>query len=347
MLDKTTRPRDAVQRTAATVALVRTAPQRERVFEDVQRAMELAHWHDYITAGAEIALKPNLGWDKLIPGAISAPWVVEGVIIALKDYAGKLFMVESNQVVVNVEKVFRLSGMADICRRHNIPWVNMSRGQFVRMRDPERLVLKDVHLPEILTRTELITLPLLKTHNKTTLSGAIKNQWGCLETLRHNFHPVLPEALVDLNTLVRPRFAVMDGTVGLEGDGPKSGRPKEMNVILASANLVGIDSVAARIMGFDPSAVHHLTLCAQHGLGSLPGRFALTGDPVESVAQPFVPAAHNAVSGLEMILRQSFVERLIFKTPLLWIPAWGARRYYDLWDWRVGRKLRREFFARS
>ena len=118
----------------------------------------------------------------------------------------------------------------------------------------------------------MITLPLLKTHNKTTLSGAIKNQWGCLETLRHNFHPVLPEALVDLNTLVRPRFAVMDGTVGLEGDGPKSGRPKEMNVILASANLVGIDSVAAQVMGFDPSAVTHLTLCAPARPGIAAGR---------------------------------------------------------------------------
>ena len=147
MLDKTTRSPEAAQRTAAPVALVRTAPQRERVFEDVQRALDLAHWRDYLTPGAEIALKPNLGWDKLIPGAISAPWVVEGVIIALKDYAGRLTMVESNQVVVDVEKVFRLSGMADICRRHNIPWVNMSRGKFVRLRDPERLVLKDVHIP--------------------------------------------------------------------------------------------------------------------------------------------------------------------------------------------------------
>ena len=59
------------------------------------------------------------------------------------------------------------------------------------------------------------------------------------------------------------------------------------------------------------------------------------------------PRPITRVSGLEMILRQSIVERLIFKTPLLRIPAWGARRYYDLWDWRVGRKVRQEFFARS
>jgi uncharacterized protein (DUF362 family) len=334
-------------RVAAPVALVRTAPQRERVLEDVHRAMELAGWREFVTPGADIALKPNLGWDKLIPGAISAPWVVEAVILAIQSYVGKIYLVEANQVVVNVEKAFRLTHLDEVCRRHNVTWLNMSRSPFVSRRDPDRLVLKDVNIPEILTRTELITLPVLKTHNKTTLSGAIKNQWGCLETLRHNFHLVLPQALVDINSLVPLRFAVMDGTVGLEGDGPKSGRPKEMNVVLASGNPVGIDSAAARLMGFDPLSIAHLTLCASHGLGSLPDDFPMVGDWVEDMAETFTPASHNAVSWLELALRQSFIETLLFKTPLLRIPSWGACRYYDLWDWFVGRKLRAEFFAHS
>jgi len=334
------------KRATAPVALVRTQAERESVFAAVRQAMERAGWQDFITPGADVALKPNLGWDKLIPGAISAPWVVEAVILAIRDYVGKIYMVEADQVVVNVEKVFRLTRLNDICARHNVTWVNMSRGDHVRVRDPERLVLHDVRIPEILTRTELITLPLLKTHNKTTVTGAIKNQWGCLQALRHNFHPVLARALVDVNTLVQPRFAVMDGTIGLEGDGPKSGRPKEMNVVLASGNLVGIDATAARIMGFDPAAIEHLRLCADHGLGAVDG-FDVAGETIDAVAQPFVPAHHNAVSGLEMLLRQPLLEWLIFKTPVLRIPSWGARRYYDIWDWREGRRLRRELFARS
>jgi hypothetical protein len=95
----------------------------------------------------------------------------------------------------------------EVCKKNNVEWVNMSRGKFVEITDKSRLVLKHIHIPEILTRTELITIPVMKTHNKTVITGAIKNQWGCLQELRHNFHLVLSEALVDVNAIVRLRFA--------------------------------------------------------------------------------------------------------------------------------------------
>jgi len=332
-------------RSTAPVAILRTEP--DAVKDDVMRAMDLARWREFISPGADIALKPNLGWDKLIPGAISAPWVVEAVILAIRDYVGSIYLVESDQVVVDVERVFRLSRLDAVCRRYGVTWVNMSKGRFVRHKNTEHLVLHDVRIPEILTHTELITLPVMKTHNKTILSGALKNQWGCLETLRHNFHPVLSRALVDVNLLVQPRFAVMDGTVGLEGDGPKSGSPKEMDVILASGNLVGLDATAAQLMGFNPETIEHLQLCAKHGLGSMPGAFDLKGDPWQELWSPFKPARHNAVSWLELALRRSLFEWLIFKTPLLHLFAWGARRYYDFWDLWVGRRLRTAFFRNS
>jgi len=337
----------AEQRASAPVALIETRPDKERVFEDVRRAMELAEWKRFITPGADVSLKPNLGWDKLIPGAISAPWVVEGVIIAIKDYVGKIYVVESDQVVVDVRDVIRVTRIDEVCRRQGVEWVNMSQGQFVHVSDSERLTLRHINIPEILARTELITLPLLKTHNKSTITGAIKNQWGCLQTLRHSFHPVLSQALVDVNTLVQPRFAVMDGTVGLEGNGPKSGVSREMNVILASGNLVGIDATAARLMGFDPAQIEHLALCEQHGFGSMGSALKVVGDTVEQHQQPFVPARHNAVSFVEFALRGSFLDWLVFRTPLFKLMCWGARRYYDLWDLFVGRRQRREFMASS
>ncbi len=214
---------DRAARQTAPVAVVATAPDRERVIADTRRAMELADWTRFVTPGADLALKANLGWDKLIPGAISAPWVVEGVILTVRERAGRVFLVESDQVVLDVERAVRLTGLLELCRRLDVTWCNMSCGATVRVRDDRRVVLRDVNIPEILTRTELITLPLVKTHNKTTVTGALKNQWGCLESLRHTFHLVLTDAIADVNCLIQPRFAVMDGTVGLEGNGPKSG----------------------------------------------------------------------------------------------------------------------------
>ncbi len=335
------------RRTYAPVSIVRTLPQKEQVLEDVKKAMRLSNWRDFVSHGADIALKPNLGWDKLISGAISAPWVVEAVILTIRDYVGKIFLVESNQVVVDVEKALKLSGLDEVCRRLDVTWVNMSKGNYVKIKTSDGLVLQEINIPEILTNTELITLPLLKTHNKTVISGAIKNQWGCLQELRHNYHPILPQALVDINRVLQPRFAVMDGTVGLEGDGPKSGIPKEMNLILASGNLVGLDAVGARLMGFDPINLGFLKLCSENGLGPMNGSLTIKGESVEDIRNNFLPAKHNPVSWLELVLRKPLIEWLVFKTPFLKIPAWGARRYYDFWYYFVGKKLREDFFQKS
>ncbi|MBM3335407.1 DUF362 domain-containing protein [Candidatus Sumerlaeota bacterium] len=310
--------------------------------------MEEAEWTRHVSRDSTVALKVNLGWDKLIPGAISAPWVVEGVIRTVKDYARKVCLVESDQVVVNVERALRLTRIDRLCRDYGVEWINMSKGKYVSVRDESRLALKDIRIPEILTRAEIITLPVMKTHNKSVITGGIKNQWGCLPTLRHNFHLVLSEALVDLNTILRPRFAVMDGTVALEGNGPKSGEPKEMGLVLASGDLVALDTVAAQVMGFNPLEIEHLCLCARHGLGKMNMKeISVVGEQISSVAQPFKPAKHNAVSWLELALRKSFFCWLVFKTPMLGLFCWGARRYYDLWDGFVGRRLRDKFMRTS
>ena len=332
--------------TSARVSVVRTKP--GDVIGDVRKAMELADWQRCITRGAEVSLKVNLGWDKLIPGAVSAPWVVEGVIQTIRDYVGRIYLVESSQVVVDVEDALRMTRLDRVCEKYGVEWVNMSRAGFARVRDDRRLVLKDVLIPEILTRTEVITIPLMKTHNKSTITGAVKNQWGCLRELRHNYHLVLSEALVDVNAIVKPRFAVMDGTIGLEGNGPKSGAPKEMNLLLASGDIVALDVTAAQIMGFDASSIEHLQLCAQHGLGrGAQADIEVVGERIADVRGAFEPARHNAVSWLELVLRKSFFRWLIFETPLLRLFCWGARRYYDVWDGFVGRKLRAQIMRTS
>ncbi|MCP4897751.1 MAG: DUF362 domain-containing protein [bacterium] len=339
-------PPTALERAQADVALVATGPSHQQVLDSVREAMELANWQHYISRGAAVSLKPNLGWDKLIPGAISAPWVVDAVIKTIRDHVGEIHVVEADQVVLSAKRALCVSGIDAVCERNGVQYHNMSKEPTVRVEGVNRRVLQDVRIPEILTRTELITLPLIKTHNKTDITGALKNQWGCLETLRHHFHLVLSDALADVNSLIQPRFAVMDGTVGLEGDGPKSGIPKEMNLVLAYANLVGIDAIAASLMGFDPSTVDHLKTCAEDGLGSIDG-FQIHGESLQDHATAFIPSEHNAVSWLELALRRSTLQRLAFHSPLFPLLCWGARRYYDLWDLFVGRRRRTKFLAKS
>jgi uncharacterized protein (DUF362 family) len=228
--------------------------------------------------------------------------------------------------------------MDEICRRYGLEWVNLSRVSYVRCTVPDPLRISELDLPEILTRTVLVTVPVMKTHNKTVITGAIKNQWGCLPMFRHNYHLVLDAALADINTVARPCFAMMDATVGLEGNSPKSGKPKVVDRLLASGDFVALDAVAAKIMGFEPERIGHLNQCVAAGLGvSDLQRITTVGDDDLSLNLHFVPANHNAVSWFELALRRRpALRKLFFDTRLFGICCKITLAYYAAWYYGLG-----------
>lgn len=334
------------------VSITRVGASRSRreVIDAVRRAMDLAHWDDFLPAGADVALKPNLGWDLFLPGAITSPWALEGVVETIRDRVGTIYVIESDQVVVDVEKALRLSRIDRVCRDHGLTWVNMTRQPTRTVPLANGRVLKELVVPEILLRTTLVTVPVIKTHNKTVITGAIKNQWGCLPKFRHNYHLVLDAALADINSVALPRFAVMDATVGLEGNSPKSGIPRVVDRILASADPVALDAVAATIMGFDPARIAHLAECVAAGLGTADlERIATVGDDGPTLNLGFVPAHHNAVSWLELVLRKRpALRRLFFDTALFGVCCRATVGYYAAWYHLLGiGRRRRDQILRS
>jgi uncharacterized protein (DUF362 family) len=315
----------------------------ETVGEDVpgavRRALEAAEWTKAVPKGADVALKVNLGWDLFIPGSITSPLVTEALIEAIRGHVARIYMVESDQVLEDVEKAYHDSGMAEVCRRTGVRWVNMTRGATTPHVEPGNAVLKRIEVPQILKDTVLITVPVMKTHAKTRLSGAIKNQWGCIGKMRHEYHLVLDDALADLNFVMRPALAFMDATVALEGNGPKSGHPVVANLVLCSRDPVALDTVQARIMGIDPASVEHLARCAARGIGTNDlARIEIRGVQPGEARVRFEPAKHNAVSLVETLLRKSFLKRVFFNTPIFSLCLFGAKSYYRLWTWRAGRK---------
>jgi uncharacterized protein (DUF362 family) len=129
-----------------------------------------------------------------------------------------------------------------------------------------------IHLPDYFFGKNIVHLPTVKTHMYTTTTGAMKNAFGGLLTkYRHYTHSWIHETLVDLLAIqkeIHPGiFATMDGTTAGNGSGPRLMQPVVKNVILASADQVAVDAVAAKLMGFDPLSIKYIRLAHERGLG--------------------------------------------------------------------------------
>jgi uncharacterized protein (DUF362 family) len=320
---------EAPLRRSAVVAL---EPVHDDVRAAVRRALAAIDFRTVLPAGVPVALKVNLGWDLFVPGSITSPQVVEALVHELRDHVGPLCIVEADQVLEDIERAARASGMLALCDRLGVRWINMTREPTVPVDAPQNRILKRIDVPRILTEARLVTVPVMKTHAKTVLSGALKNQWGCLPTMRHAYHPVLDDAIADLNHVLRPALALMDGTVGLEGNGPKSGRPRIADRILCSTDPVALDTIQAIVMGLDPRRVPHLVRAAERGIGTCDReRIEVRGLVPERSVVRFRPARHNAVSRLETVLRASVLRRVVFDTPMFRACLVGAKLYYRAW----------------
>jgi uncharacterized protein (DUF362 family)/Pyruvate/2-oxoacid:ferredoxin oxidoreductase delta subunit len=138
----------------------------------------------------------------------------------------------------------------------------------------------------VLDSDGVISLPKLKAHGFEKFTGCIKNQFGCIPgLLKGEFHVKLPDAidfarmLVDLDTFVRPRLYIMDGITAMEGNGPRGGNPKQMNVLLLSEDPVALDATVCRMINLDLNLVPTVKFGTESGRGvSAQNAVELVGD---------------------------------------------------------------------
>ncbi len=320
------------------------------VFRAVRKAMELANWEKYVK-GKKLVLKVNVVWDKIYPSCTTTPMVIEGVLKVIKSSQKikpeKITIVDTDTAaIMRADISFRIQGIEKMAKKYGARVVNLSQTEFKVIHFKKALVLHRLKISRILLEADtIITMPVLKTHSYSSMTGALKNQWGCIHDLRHNFHMVLHQAIADVNNFFKHKisFALMDGLFGMEGKGPKTGRPRKVGYILASPDRVALDTTAAQVMGINPKSVKHITYAQQVGVGSM--KTKIVGDPLPKF-QFEQASKSNLVMATEMWLRHrgKWMEWLMFdaKSPFLLLLRWSAKVYYDLWYQFVGINYVRE-----
>ena len=281
----------------ARVAVLKTTP--DSVLDDVGRVMHLAGYRDVISKEHDTALKINISWHKWYPACSTTPWQLEGVIRTMlaDGYRKELIHACHNRTVVVSARVGeRANRHLGVVNKYGLRNIHLYEDQdWIRYEPKGKIrVLRDIyphgiHIPRRFVGENIIHLPTVKTHVFTTTTGAMTNAFGGLLTeRRHWTHPVIHETLVDLlmiqKRIHRGVFAVMDGTFAGDGPGPRCMTPHVKNVILASADQVAIDAVAAKLMGMDPMQIKFIRLAHEAGLGcGDPRDIQIAGD--QSAAQ--------------------------------------------------------------
>ena len=323
--------------------------------------MHLAEYQKFVSKNTDTLIKLNLSWTKYFPACSSQPWQLEGVVKTLIEDGfskQKLLPVENKTVVTNPAKGARNNKWLPVLQKYGLNFTPLPDVEWVKYNFKHELLKlneiwpEGVEIPKMFLDKNVIHLPTLKTHGHSQTTGAIKNAFGgLLKEVRHYAHKYIHEVLVDLvimqNELHPGIFAVMDATVCGDGAGPRTMLPKIQNFILASADSVAIDAVAAKMMGYNPMEIPYIRMCDEMGLGTgNPDNIEILGEDISSVNFGFETKKSLVIWGDQMLRKGSlrFLEKPLLHSPLVvWAP-FASNLYHDfLWYPTIGKKRIDEF----
>ena len=289
----------------------------DNIASALKEALKAADWTQHIRG--KVFIKPNLCSKHYIQGAVTNPQVLFHLIGILRDRAEEVIVGESNGYNYCCNDALVMTGTKKIVEKAGGKAINLSEDEIVNVENPETLILRDFPLPKTLVEADsLVDIPVMKTHEFTNYSGAIKNLFGCIPNNRRIFlHPNFNEVLHDLLVLLKPKFAVMDATFSMEGNGPNRGIIIPMNLILTSSDLVSIDKLCCEIMGIDWTEISYLKFIDKH-LQREESEIQVIGEKIENIKRKFLlPYADLAVRAQRWVYKNYFLTRLCFGTPFL------------------------------
>ena len=210
----------------------------------------------FINPGDKVLIKPNMVDGASPDRAVTThPEVIRAVIRVLSEM-GAIAVVGDSPGVIPCYKAAERSGILAVCQEEKIQLLPFT--QTTELVFPAGRTLKKVVLAgEIKEVDKIISLAKMKTHTLMGVTGAVKNLFGFIVGpqkaqfhLRMKNRTDFAAMLIDLNELIKPVLYIVDGIVGMEGDGPRNGLPKRTGIILAGANGYAVDLVMADKMGF-------------------------------------------------------------------------------------------------
>jgi uncharacterized protein (DUF362 family) len=252
--------------------------------------------------GKRVVLKPNLveyHRDKVIN---THPHVVAAAIeLCRREGAAEVVVAEGPGHWRNVEYLVKASGLGDVLRHHNVPFIDLNHDEAVRTPNLGRLTrLESLYMARTVVSADvLISLPKLKTHHWAGATLSLKNLFGTLPGIcygwpKNELHwRGIDNSIVDIGLTRPPDLAIVDGIIGMDGDGPLNGNPRHLGALIMGCDPVAVDATCCRLMGLDPERIGYLILGYQKKLGLLQAaEIQQIGEKIETLAQAFETVPH-------------------------------------------------------
>ena len=247
--------------------------------------------------GRRVVLKPNLvEFDAAAP-INTHPAVVSAAIDAFRTLgAREVVVAEGPGHRRDTEQILIASGLYDVLRERRVRFVDLNEDEVTRLAlRSDFTSLRQLYLPDTVVKSDLlVSMPKLKMHHWAGVTLSLKNMFGVVPGSVYGWPKNLlhwagiHQSIVDINsTLPTPTFAIVDGIVGMEGNGPIQGTARPAGVLIFGQDLVAVDATAARLMRIEPSKVLHVATAGQF-LGNVAAeRIAQAGLRIDAVAQDF------------------------------------------------------------
>lgn len=276
-----------------------------------------------ISPGNRVLLKPNVLAIKRPEAAVTThPAIVSAMCELVKEAGGIPIVGDGSGVTssasIATAEALRVSGIEEAASNSGADLINFETSGFVEVDVPGAKQFPRLHIAKaVLDADVIISLPKLKTHELTLYTGAVKNFFGVIPRKdRKDAHFLedrdrFGDAVVDIYSFVKPHLAVMDGIVGMEGDGPSAGTPISSGVIMASYDCVALDVVASELIGFDPLQIPTNKAALARGFGNK--KPEVVGTPLDKVKLTFKKPTGGALALMPPFLRRTLRKQFTVK----------------------------------
>lgn len=260
------------------------------VYEKIKESVDLlGGMGSFVSPGEKVLIKPNLLKARPPEAAVTTHPEVVRAVIRLVRRAGGTPVVGDSPGIGGEEDVLRRAGILEVMEEEGVPLADFTDSEDVR--GPGRFRHFEI-AKSAMEADAIINLPKLKTHGMMVMTGAVKNLFGCVpgkKKVQWHFnagvdHDSFARMLVELAFLLKPRLTVIDAVTAMEGNGPGSGDPRTLGLIIAGEDTVALDVVSGIIVGLSPMQIPVIRAAQAAGLGeSRIDRISVLGECIDNI----------------------------------------------------------------